>query len=69
MDDNHYTYKTANIKTKVTSPINAATATFILAVCTCLLRKCDRFEVIRDFCSLKKDGNPFPVDRNIGQKM
>jgi hypothetical protein len=27
---------------------------FILAVCTCFLRKCARFEVIRDFRSLKK---------------
>jgi hypothetical protein len=25
---------------------------FILAVCTCFIRKCDRFEVIRDFPSL-----------------
>jgi hypothetical protein len=26
---------------------------FILAVCTCFLRQCDRFEVIRDFRSLR----------------
>jgi hypothetical protein len=35
---------------------------FILAVCTCFLRKCGRFEVIRDFRSLKNGGIPFPVD-------
>jgi hypothetical protein len=35
---------------------------FVLAVCTCFIRKCDRFEVIRDFRSLN---NPFPVDGSI----
>jgi hypothetical protein len=35
---------------------------FVLAVCTGFFRKCDRFEVIRDFRSLKNGGNPFPVD-------
>jgi hypothetical protein len=42
---------------------------FILAVCTCFLRKCGRFEVIRDFRSLKNGGIPFPVDGSIGEKM
>jgi hypothetical protein len=41
---------------------------FVLAVCTCFIRKCDRFEVIRDFRSLKNDGNPFPVDGSIAEK-
>jgi hypothetical protein len=27
---------------------------FILAVCTCFIRKCDRFEVIRDFRSVER---------------
>jgi hypothetical protein len=41
---------------------------FILAVCTCFLRKCGRFEVIRDFRSLKNGGIPFPVDGSIAEK-
>jgi hypothetical protein len=35
---------------------------FMLAVWTCFLRKCGRFEVIRDFRSLKNGGIPSPVD-------
>jgi hypothetical protein len=42
---------------------------FILVVCTCFLRKCDRFEVIRDFRSLNHGGIPFPVDGSIAEKM
>jgi hypothetical protein len=42
---------------------------FLLAVCTGFLRKCDRFEVIRDFRSLIHGGIPFPVDGNIAEKM
>jgi hypothetical protein len=42
---------------------------FILAVFTCFLRKCDRFEVIRDFRSLNHGGNPFLVDGSIAEKM
>jgi hypothetical protein len=38
---------------------------FILAVLTCFLCNSDRFEVIRDFRSLKNGGNPFPVDGSI----
>jgi hypothetical protein len=34
---------------------------FILAVCTCFLCNSDRFEVIRDFRSLKNGGIPFLV--------
>jgi hypothetical protein len=34
---------------------------FVLAVCICFLRKCDRFEVIRDFGSLK-NGIPFSIE-------
>jgi hypothetical protein len=41
---------------------------FILAVCTCFIRKCDRFEVIRDFRSLNNGGNPFPVDGSIAEQ-
>jgi hypothetical protein len=42
---------------------------FILAVCIRFLRKCGRFEVIRDFRSLKNGGNPFPVDASIAESM
>jgi hypothetical protein len=42
---------------------------FVLAVCTCFLRKCGRFEVIRDFHSLKNGRIPFPVDGSIAEKM
>jgi hypothetical protein len=41
---------------------------FILAVCTCFLCNSDRFEVIRDFRSLKNGGIPFPVDGSIAEK-
>jgi hypothetical protein len=41
---------------------------FILAVCTYFLRNSDRFEVIRDFRSLKNGGNPFPVDGSIAEQ-
>jgi hypothetical protein len=41
---------------------------FILAVCTCFLRKCGRFEVIRDVRSLKNGGIPFPVDGITAEK-
>jgi hypothetical protein len=42
---------------------------FILAVCTCFLRKCGRFEVIPDFRSLQNGGILFPVDGSIAEKM
>jgi hypothetical protein len=41
---------------------------FVLAVCTCFIRKCDRFEVIRNFRSLIHGGIPFPVDGSIGHQ-
>jgi hypothetical protein len=41
---------------------------FTLAVCTWFLRKFGRFEVIRDFRSLKNGGIPFPVDGNIAEQ-
>jgi hypothetical protein len=41
---------------------------FILAVCTCFIRKCGRFEVIRDFRSLNHGGIPFPVDGSIAEQ-
>jgi hypothetical protein len=41
---------------------------FVLAVCACFLRKCGRFEVIRDFGSLNLGGIPFPVDGNIAHR-
>jgi hypothetical protein len=41
---------------------------FVLAVCTSFLRNSDRFEVIRDFRSLKKAGIPFPVDGSIAEQ-
>jgi hypothetical protein len=44
---------------------------FVLAVCTLrfLSVMSDRFEVIRDFRSLKNGGIPFPVDGSIAEKM
>jgi hypothetical protein len=42
---------------------------FTLAVCTCFIPKCGRFEVNRDFGSLENGGIPFPVDGgNVEQK-
>jgi hypothetical protein len=41
---------------------------FVLAVCTCFISKCGRFEVIRDFPSLNNGGNPFPVDGSIAKQ-
>jgi hypothetical protein len=41
---------------------------FVLAVCTCFLRNSNRFEVIRDFRSLKNGGIPFPVDGSIAEQ-
>jgi hypothetical protein len=41
---------------------------FILAVCTCFISKCGRFEVIRDFRSLENGGNPFLVDGSIAEQ-
>jgi hypothetical protein len=41
---------------------------FILAVCTCFLSNSDRFEVIRDFRSLKNGGIPFPVDVSTAEQ-
>jgi hypothetical protein len=42
---------------------------FVLAVCTCFLRKCGRFKVIRDFRSLTHGGIPFPVDGSIEEQI
>jgi hypothetical protein len=41
---------------------------FILAVCTCFVRKCGRFEVIRDFRWLNHGGIPFPVVGSIAEQ-
>jgi hypothetical protein len=41
---------------------------FKLAVCTCFIRKCGRFEVIRDFRSFKHGGISFPVDESIAEQ-
>jgi hypothetical protein len=41
---------------------------FILAVCTCFLRNCGRFEVIRDFRLLNHGGIPFPIDGSIAEQ-
>jgi hypothetical protein len=41
---------------------------FILAVCTCFLRKCGHFEVIRDFRALKNGGIPFPVETSTAEQ-
>jgi hypothetical protein len=40
---------------------------FVLAVFMCFIRKCDRFEVIRNFPSLKNGGIPIPVDGSIAK--
>jgi hypothetical protein len=42
---------------------------FILPVCTCFVSDSDRFEVIRDFRSLKNGEIPFAVDGSIGEKI
>jgi hypothetical protein len=42
---------------------------FVFAVCTCFLSNSDRFEVIRDFRSLKNGEIPFPVDGSIAEQM
>jgi hypothetical protein len=41
---------------------------FILVVCTRFLRKCGRYEVIRDFRSLNHGGVPFPVDGSTAEQ-
>jgi hypothetical protein len=41
---------------------------FVLAVCTCYIRKCFRFDVIRDFRSLSHSGNPFPIDKSTAEQ-
>jgi hypothetical protein len=41
---------------------------FMLAVCTCFIRKCGRFDVIRDFGSFKHGGIPLPVDGSIAEQ-
>jgi hypothetical protein len=41
---------------------------FVLAVFICFLRKCGRFAVIRDVCSVKNGGIPFAVDGSVAEK-
>jgi hypothetical protein len=41
---------------------------FILAVCTCFVHKCRRFEVIRDFRLLNHGGIPLPVDGSTAEQ-
>jgi hypothetical protein len=41
---------------------------FVLPVCTWFIRKCHRFEVIRDFRSLNNGGITFRVDRYITEQ-
>jgi hypothetical protein len=41
---------------------------FVLAVCTCFIRKCGRLEVIRDIRSFKNGGIPFPVDGSTAEQ-
>jgi hypothetical protein len=41
---------------------------FVLAVGTCFIRKCDRFEVIREFCSLEIGGNLFQDDGSTAEQ-
>jgi hypothetical protein len=40
----------------------------LITVCICFVRKCARFEVTRDFRSLKNGGIPFPVDGSIAEQ-
>jgi hypothetical protein len=42
---------------------------FILVACTSFICKCGRFQVIRDFGSLKNGGTPFPVGGSIAEKI
>jgi hypothetical protein len=41
---------------------------FVLAVDTCFISKCNRFEVISDFHSLTNGGNQFPVRGSIAEQ-
>jgi hypothetical protein len=41
---------------------------FVLGVCTCFLRECDRVETNRDFPSVENGGIPFPVDGSIAEQ-
>jgi hypothetical protein len=41
---------------------------FALAVCTCFVRKCGRFEAFRHFRSVIHGVIPFPVDGNIAEQ-
>jgi hypothetical protein len=54
---------------KVTSPTDSATATLYQLSVHVFFVNVDRFEVIRDFRSLKNGGIPFPVDGSIADKM
>jgi hypothetical protein len=67
MHQTHFpSMKATQNKSDVTSRIGGRD--FILAVCTCFVRKCGRFDVIRDFRSLIHGGIPFPVDGSIAEK-
>jgi hypothetical protein len=41
---------------------------FVIAVYTCFIHKCDRFEFISDFLSLNQSENSFPVDGSLEQR-
>jgi hypothetical protein len=55
-------------RTKVTSPIDSGTVTLYQLSIYVFRPKCDRFEVISDFRSLKNGGNPLPVDGSNEEK-
>jgi hypothetical protein len=68
MPQTHFpSMKATRIKSDVTNRFGDHD--FILAVCTCFISNSDRFEVIRDFRSLKNGGIPFPVDGSIAEKI
>jgi hypothetical protein len=56
----------ASLKSEVTNRFGDCD--FVLAFFTCFLCHPDRFEVIRDFRSLKIGGNPFPVEGSIAEQ-
>jgi hypothetical protein len=41
---------------------------FVLAVFTCFISKCDRFQVLRDFRSSQNGEIPFPVDGSTAEQ-
>jgi hypothetical protein len=67
MPETHFRSRQAKQKKYVTNRFGERD--FILAVCTCFIHKCGRFEVNCDLRWLKNSGIPFTVDgSNAEQK-